>query len=71
MTQVPQLRPLGAMLGTEVLGINLSKPLEEGTFAWIQWAFAEHPVLVFRVRTWTRPRLPHLVAGSGSRVPTR
>src|SRR6266508_5264914 len=48
MTQAPQLRPLGAALGTEVLGIDLSKPLEDGTFAWIQAAFAEHPVLVFR-----------------------
>ena len=28
MTQTPQLRPLGAALGTEVLGIDLSKPLE-------------------------------------------
>ena len=36
MTQAPQLRPLGPALGTEALGIDLSKPLEEGTFAWIQ-----------------------------------
>jgi len=48
MNQAPQLRPLGATLGTEVLGIDLSKPLEAGTFSWIQSAFAEHPVLVFR-----------------------
>src|SRR5437870_13469536 len=48
MTQAPQLRSLGAALGTEVLGIDLSKPLDDGTFAGIQTAFAEHPVLVFR-----------------------
>jgi alpha-ketoglutarate-dependent taurine dioxygenase len=48
MTQAPQLRPLGTTLGTEALGIDLSKPLEDDTFAWIQAAFAEHPVLVFR-----------------------
>ena len=36
MTQAPQLRHLGPALGTEVLGIDLSKPLEEGTFTWIQ-----------------------------------
>jgi taurine dioxygenase len=48
MTQAPQLRPLGPALGTEALGIDLSKPFGEGTFAWIQGAFAEHPVLVFR-----------------------
>src|SRR5437879_9265227 len=47
-TQAAQLRPLGAALGTEALGIDLSKPLEDGIFAWIQGVFAEHPVLVFR-----------------------
>src|SRR6266478_5669068 len=43
-----QLRPLGEALGTEALGIDLSQPLDEATFAWIERAFAEHPVLVFR-----------------------
>jgi taurine dioxygenase len=42
-----QLRPLGAALGTEALGVDLSK-LDDDTFAWIRQAFAEHPVLVFR-----------------------
>jgi len=37
MTQAPQLRRLGAALGTEVLMIDLSKPLEADTFAWIRW----------------------------------
>src|SRR5262245_4820795 len=57
MTQALQLRPLGAMLGTEVLGIDLSKPLEEDTFRWIQSAFAEHPVLVFRGQDLDAPTL--------------
>ena len=48
MTSSPQLRPLGEPLGTEALGIDLSRPLDEATFAWIGRAFAEHPVLVFR-----------------------
>src|SRR4029434_54289 len=48
MTQAPQLRALSAALGTEALGIDLSKPLEAETLAWIHAAFAEHPVLVFR-----------------------
>jgi alpha-ketoglutarate-dependent taurine dioxygenase len=43
----PELRPLGKALGTEALGVDLSK-LDDPTFAWIQQAFAEHPVLVFR-----------------------
>src|SRR5260370_17896733 len=43
----PELRPLGKALGTEALGVDLSK-LDDPTFAWIHQAFAEHPVLVFR-----------------------
>ena len=48
MTSSPQFRPLGELLGTEALGIDLSRPLDETTFAWIGRVFAEHPVLVFR-----------------------
>jgi alpha-ketoglutarate-dependent taurine dioxygenase len=43
----PQLRPLGEALGAEALGVDLSR-LDDTTFAWIERAFAEHPVLVFR-----------------------
>ena len=57
MTETPQLRPLGATLGTEALGIDLSKPLEDSTFAWIQRAFADHPVLVFRGQDLGAPEL--------------
>jgi alpha-ketoglutarate-dependent taurine dioxygenase len=57
MIGTPQLRPLGATLGTEALGIELSKPLEESTFAWIQRAFADHPVLVFRDQDLGAPEL--------------
>jgi taurine dioxygenase len=49
MTSTPQLRPLGTgTLGTEALGFDLSEPLDQAGFAWIEQAFAEHPVLVFR-----------------------
>jgi len=47
MTGSPQLRPLGEALGTEATGGDLSR-LDDATFAWIEQAFAEHPVLVFR-----------------------
>jgi taurine dioxygenase len=57
MTHAPELFPLGAALGTEAVGIDLSKPLDEGTFAWIQGAFAEHPVLVFRNQNLSAPEL--------------
>ena len=43
-----ELRPLGETLGTEALGIDLSKPIDAETLAWIEGTFAEHPVLVFR-----------------------
>src|SRR5271166_1541224 len=43
-----ELRPLGEALGTEARGIDLSQPLDDATFASIEQAFAEHPVLVFR-----------------------
>ena len=57
MTQIRELRPLGTALGTEALGIDLSKPLDDGTFAWIHGAFAEHPVLVFRDQDLGAPEL--------------
>jgi taurine dioxygenase len=47
MAGSPELRPLGASLGTEAVGVNLAK-LDDTTFDWITKAFAEHPVLVFR-----------------------
>ena len=48
MTTAPQLRPLGETLGTEALGVDLAKPMDAATSAWVVHAFAEHPVLVFR-----------------------
>ena len=71
MIQTPQLRALGAALGTEAVGIDLSKPLEADTFAWIQAAFAEHPVMVFRDQDLARASLLPSAAVSACRVPTR
>src|SRR5438105_56172 len=56
MTGSPQLRPLGEALGTEVLGIDLSQ-LDDATFGWIERAFAEHPVLVFRNQKLGAPEI--------------
>jgi taurine dioxygenase len=47
MSGSPQLRPLGEALGTEAVGVDLSR-LDDATFDWVKAAFAEHPVLVFR-----------------------
>jgi len=38
---------LGEALGTEAVGVDLSR-LDDEMFAWIEQSFAEHPVLVFR-----------------------
>ena len=48
MSQTLSLRPLGNALGAEVVGVDVSRKLEPDTLAWIERAFAEHPVLVFR-----------------------
>jgi taurine dioxygenase len=48
MSASPSLRPLGQALGTEVVGLDVSKRLAPEALAWVERAFAEHPVLVFR-----------------------
>jgi taurine dioxygenase len=48
MTATLSLKPLGPALGTEVVGADLSRRLDDATLEWIERAFAEHPVLVFR-----------------------
>ena len=57
MSASPQLRPLGEALGTEAIGVDLSKPLDEPTADWVANAFAEHPVLVFRDQELGAPEL--------------
>jgi alpha-ketoglutarate-dependent taurine dioxygenase len=70
MTRTPHLRPLGAALGTEILGIDLSKPLDADTFAGIRAAFAEHPVLVFRDQDLGAPELAAFGRRLGTPRPT-
>ena len=48
MSQAWTLRPLGTALGTEVLGMDLSRTLDADALDWVERAFAEHPVLVWR-----------------------
>src|SRR3954454_8436775 len=47
MAGMPEVRPLADALGSEVLGVDLSR-LDHATFDGISNALAEHPVLVFR-----------------------
>ena len=42
------IRPYSAAIGAEVLGVDLSRSLDEGTWARIHEAFREHLVLFFR-----------------------
>src|SRR2546422_6046292 len=48
MSMTLALRPLGTALGTEVVGVDVSRPFDTATLEWVDRAFAEHPVLVFR-----------------------
>ena len=48
MSVALSLRPLGKTLGTEVVGVDVSRPFDAATLEWIDRAFAEHPVMVFR-----------------------
>jgi alpha-ketoglutarate-dependent taurine dioxygenase len=53
MSVALSLRPLGEALGTEVVGVDVSRPFDAATLEWIDRAFAEHPVMVFSI-----PSLP-------------
>lgn len=43
-----EIRPLGAALGAEVIGVDLGRPLSHGDFQRIHQAHLDHHVLVFR-----------------------
>ncbi len=68
MIDSPQLRALGDPLGMEALGIDLAKPLDDETFAWIGDALAKHPVLVFRDQISVPPNWEPSGGALGRRV---
>jgi taurine dioxygenase len=53
MTTELVVRPLAPTFGAEVLGIDLTKPMSDATFASIEAALWEHGVLLFRGQTIT------------------
>ena len=56
MCDTPRLRPLGDTFAAEALGIDVARPLDARTLAWVEQAFASHPVLVFREQDLGPPR---------------
>src|SRR5260221_10782680 len=48
------LRPLSYGLGAEVCGIEVAKPMSEGSFGEIYRAFLQHGILLFRNQDITR-----------------
>lgn len=48
-----QVRPSGAALGAEILGADLTQPLDDATFAQIRDAFYTHEVVFFRGREFS------------------
>src|SRR4029453_9684133 len=47
MIGTPTLRSIEGTFAAEALGIDLARPLDAEALAWIEQAFAAHPVLVF------------------------
>ena len=47
------IRRISKHIGAEILGVDLSRPLDDGTFARISDAFSEHQVVAFREQKLT------------------
>ena len=52
--QTFRIRPLNPVIGAEVEGVDLSRPLSDAQFAEIEAAFNAHHVLIFRDQTINR-----------------
>ncbi len=50
-----EFKPLSDHFGAEVLGVDLSQPIDDETFSAIEKAYAKYGVLVFRDQTLTEP----------------
>jgi alpha-ketoglutarate-dependent taurine dioxygenase len=42
------VNPLSDVLGAEIIGVDLARPIDDATFAAIRAAFVASPVVVFR-----------------------
>ena len=59
------LRPFTAAIGAEITGLDLSRPLDDATFAAIREAWHRHLVLVFRDQRLSDPELERFSARFG------
>ena len=62
---------LGSALGAEIRGIDLSKPIDEATRRFIQQAWLDNLVVVFRDQTWTLRAQVAFGSIFGELAPTR
>src|SRR5437763_13077333 len=51
-----EIVPTGAALGAEIRGVDLARPIDEGTFGQIERAYNEHGVIFFRDQEITPPQ---------------
>ena len=51
-----QLKPLSDVMGVEVMDVDLSQPLDDGTFAEIHDAYLKHILVLFRGQNMTLPQ---------------
>ena len=60
-----QFKPLSEVLGAEAVGVELSKPLDDGTFAKIHQAWLDHGILLFRSQNLDIPQQTAFVGRFG------
>ena len=60
-----EIVPTGAALGAEIRGVDLARPIDEGTFGQIERAFNENGVIFFRDQRITPPQQVELTRRFG------
>ncbi len=57
-----QFKPLSDVMGVEVIGVDLSKPIPDDTFAEIHDAYLKHIMVLFRDQSLTLPQMMDFTA---------
>jgi taurine dioxygenase len=69
VTMNMQVRPLMEFIGAEIVGVDLSKPLDEPTKSRLYGYFADRAVLVFRDQEFDPPRFAAAAQLFGKIIP--